>query len=111
LDNRWESSNIQTLLVIQKNRLVTKTEVETNETAFFVSNAKLTKESGSELFNAAGLHWRIETDNNIRDVNFGEDEIRCFNKNTSRMMAVSISLALNLLKRRNINNNIRVLRE
>jgi len=111
LNKRWEKSNIQTLLVIERNRLVTKTEVETNETAFFVSNEKLTKETGLELFNAARRHWTIETDNNIRDVNFGEDEIRCFNKNTSRMMAVSISLALNLLRRRNINNNIRILRE
>jgi len=111
LVSRWKDSDIQTLLVVERTRFITKTKTETNETAYFVSNKKLTKVSGLELFNAARQHWRIETDNNIRDVNFGEDEIRSFNKNTSRMMAVSISFALNLLRRINSKNNIRILRE
>jgi len=108
---RWKNSDIQTLLVVQRNRFIAKTKIETTETAYFVSNKKLTKESGLELFNAARQHWRIEADNNIRDVNFGEDEIRSFNKNTSRVMAVSLSIVLNLLRRINNKNNIRILRE
>ncbi len=111
LDKRWANSNIQTLIVIERNTLVTKTKKESKETAFFVSNKKLDEQSGLELFKAARNHWVVESDNYIRDVNFGEDEIICFNSNTSRMMAICISSALNQLRKMNINNNIKALRE
>ena len=111
LNNRWKDTDIQTLLVIERKRFIQKTKKETNETAYFISNKKLAKKSGFELFNAAREHWSIEADNHIRDVNIGEDEIISFDRNTSRMMAVSISWALNLLRKINIKNNIKALRE
>ena len=46
----------------------------------------------------------------MRDTNFGEDQIINFNSNSTRVMAVGISWALNLLKKSQ-NNKIRELRE
>ncbi len=111
LDSRWYKSNIQSLVVVERTRYIVKTKVETKETAYFISNKKIEQNTGKELINAARQHWTIESDNHVRDVNFGEDEIICFNKNASRMMAISISLAINLLRPLNKNNNIKALRE
>ncbi len=111
LSTRWKNTDIQTLLVVDRQRFIPKTQKETNETAYFISNKRVDGKSGLELFNAAREHWSIESDNHIRDVNIGEDDIISFDKNTSRMMAVSISLALNLLRKINSKNNLKALRE
>ena len=77
----------------------------------FISNQKLDKNSAQGLVNAVRNHWAVESDNNTRGTNFGEDQIVNFDSNSARVMAVGISWALNLLRKNNENNNIRELRE
>ncbi len=67
--------------------------------------------NGKELFQACREHWVIKADNHVRDVNFGEDNIHCFLKNIPRVLATILGTVLNLLRRRNRNNNLAALKE
>ena len=111
LDKGWKGTGIKSLIVIKRRRYITKTGKKSTKTVCFVSNQKLSYCSGKELFENARKHWLIESDNYIRDVNFGEDKIKCFESNTPRVMAVCLNWTINLLKRKNKQNNIRALRE
>lgn len=111
LNPRWEKSNIQTLIAIERDRTVLKSGEHSNETAYFITNLTLTEATGNELFTACRNHWGIESDNYVRDVNFGEDKIHCLLENIPRVMAVALGSVLNLLRRKNKRNNLRELRE
>ncbi len=110
LDKKWVKTDIQTLVAVERDRTIVKTKKESNETAYFVTNLKLDEQTGKELFNATRNHWSIESDNWVRDVNFGEDKIRCLKENIPRVMGVVLGSVLNLLRRKN-KNNLRALRE
>lgn len=110
LDKKWVKTDIQTLVAVERNRTIVKTKKESNETAYFVTNLKLDEQTGKELFDAVRNHWSIESDNWVRDVNFGEDKIQCLKKNIPRVMGVVLGSVLNLLRRKN-KNNLRALRE
>lgn len=111
LDFKWNNTNIQTLITIERERIILKNGQHSNETVFFISNLKLDKTRGKELFTACRNHWIIEADNYVRDVNFGEDKIHCLIKKIPRIIAIALSTILNILRRKNKKNNLRELRE
>lgn len=111
LDDRWKNTNIQTLVAIERDRTVLKNGQHSNETAYFIANLKLDHTTGNELFNACRNHWRVEADNYVRDVNFGEDKIHCLLEKIPRIMAIALGTVLNILRRKNKTNNLRELRE
>ena len=111
LAKRWLKTGVKTLVLIERNRQRCKTGHISHEKAYFITNLKLDENSAQDLVHAVRNHWAIESDNNTRDTNFGEDQIIGFDSNTARVMAVGISWALNLLRKNNVNNNIRELRE
>ena len=111
LEERWSETGIQTLVTTTRERESVKAGKVSYETSYFVSNLKLTEKSSEGLSNAVRSHWSVESDNNIRDTNYGEDKIICFDTNTSKVMAVCISWSLNLLRKKNIQNNLKALRE
>lgn len=111
LEKCWEDSQMIVLVVVERDRLQVKTGKSSHETAYFVTNMGLSPENAYELFVAVREHWSVESDNNVRDTNFGEDHIHSFDSNTSRTMAIYITWALNLLRRKNKGNNIKALRE
>ena len=80
-DERWEGADFQTL--IQVNRVVydCKKKTEYNETAFYLSNQALKNTAGCppehvELAQAIRGHWKVETNNHIRDITLKEDQQR-----------------------------------
>lgn len=111
LAKRWIKTGVKTLVLIYRSRQKCKTGHISHEKTYFISNQKLDKNSAQGIFNAVRNHWAVETDNHIRDTNFGEDQIVNFDSNSARVMAVGISWVLNLLRKKNKNNNIRELRE
>ena len=74
---RWSDSGFATLIVMER-KTTTKKGI-TQETSFYLSNEKLTEDKsdpGRELFEAIRGHWRVESDNWVRDVTFQEDSVR-----------------------------------
>ncbi len=111
LDDRWEKSGIQTLIVVNRERTILKTDKKSDEIVYFISNLNLSQTTGKELFNAVRNHWKVEADHYVRDVTLGEDKIQCLKENIPRVMAVAIGTVLNLFRRKNTKNNITELRE
>ena len=71
----------------------------------------ITLNDGNELYRAVRNHWSVEADNYIKDVNLGEDYLKCYKTNRSRVIASVFNVAVNLLRRKNKVNNLRVVRE
>ncbi len=111
LEPRWYGSGVKTLIVVDRETYNLKKGKRSQETAFYMTNRPLNQKSAPEVFHATREHWGIESNNGVRDNNFGEDHILSFHANMARTMAVFITWALNLLRRNNKENNISALRE
>jgi predicted transposase YbfD/YdcC len=111
LEPRWHKTAIQTLVVIDRQRLRLKDGQESGERAYFITNQTLTGQAGADLFEAVRKHWSVEIDNHVRDVTLGEDYIICRESNRMRSVASIINTGLNLIRRHNTNNNFVALRE
>lgn len=111
LDERWKDTAIQSLIVIDRERLRLKDGKQSQERACFISNLPLGAHSALGLFNGVRNHWSVEADNYIRDVTLGEDKIRCNNAARSRMIASVINIALNLMRKQDNKGNIKAFRE
>jgi len=61
-------------------------------------------ESGRELFEAIRGHWRVESDNWVRDVTFQEDSVRTKSGNQAQVMAGLRTLAMRLFRQAKIPN-------
>ena len=112
LDERWKNSGIQTLIAVHRQRTSVKNSKFSQEVACLVSNKIASNELiGLELFAGVRNHWSVESDNYVKDVTMGEDYIRCKYSHRIRVIASVFNLALNLTRKKNITNNIRVVRE
>jgi predicted transposase YbfD/YdcC len=67
--------------------------------------------AGNELYRAVRNHWSVESDNFIKDVNLGEDNLKCYETNRSRAIASVLNVPVNLFRRKNITNNLRIVRK
>jgi len=105
-DQGWKPTNSTTLIVVNRERLHTKTKKITQETCYWLSNQILDKESFSEICKAIRNHWGIETHHNIRDVQMGEDDIKISNQKEALVVASFITLALNLIEKKGSNKSI-----
>lgn len=70
-DPRWDTSHFRTLIQINRSRIKLKTNEQSDELAFYISNGKAQKNHG--YFDAVRNHWSVETSNHIRDVSLRED--------------------------------------
>ena len=112
LDERWKDSGIQTLIAVHRQRTRVKNGKFSQEVACLVSNKIASDEPiGLELFGGVRNHWSVESDNYVKDVTMGEDYIRCKYSHRIRAIASVFSVALNLMRKKNITNNVRVVRE
>ena len=102
---RWSDSGFATLIVME--RKTTKKQKTTQETSFYLSNQKLPEaqsSQGRELFDALRNHWRVESDNWVRDVTFQEDSVRTKSGNQAQVMAGLRTLAMRLFRKAKIEN-------
>jgi len=111
LEQRWHKTQLQTLIVLDRQRLRLKDGVKSQEKAYFITNQPLTGQAGVEVFEAIRKHWSVETDNHVRDVTLGEDYIRCKESNRIRAMACMINIGLNLMRNHNKDSNFNAFRE
>ena len=104
-DERWQGANFQTLVKIERTSLNLKSQTESSETAYYLSNQQLKKgTTDQELFNAVRGHWNVETNNNIRDVTFKEDHLKTKHQKISRNIATCRTYILNLLYKLKLKN-------
>ena len=98
-DERWTKSNFQTLIKVERTSLECKTKKERVETSYYMSNLKTSNEKEDELFNAVRNHWKVETNNYVRDVTFKEDNLKTKESVISKVMACGRTFAINLLSK------------
>jgi predicted transposase YbfD/YdcC len=110
LNSRWSASGVHTLVVVERERTVSKTNKISTETSYWISNMPLNEANFIELFTAVRQHWSIEVHHNYRDKQLGEDNLVSRNENQCRFMSTCITLAMNLLKNQKT-KNMTVLRE
>lgn len=97
-DQRWENSNLSTLISVNRMRTDTKTMVTSQEIAFYMTNAKPSNQKeADELFLATRKHWTVEVTNHIRDVSLKEDALKTKNDMVTKTAASMRTLVLNLL--------------
>lgn len=77
-DKRWEATNFRSLFKVVRQRTFLKTGDHSEETAYYISNARLPKpiEFSEEYFDAIRNHWSVEVNNHVRDVSLNEDNFR-----------------------------------
>jgi hypothetical protein len=108
---RWAKSQMKTLLVVKRKIKRSKDGNYSHQMAYYVSNKALVGKTGLELFNAVRGHWAVESDNYVREVTLGEDQIKCKQVPRIRIIASAINTVLNNIRRTDKNNNIRAFRE
>ncbi len=109
-DPRWEASGLNILTVM--NRIVThvKKGTVTSETSYYVSNKRgeikveIDQNQQSELFNAIRNHWKVESNNYIRDVTFKEDSIKTKDKNQGQIMSLLRTVAIKFIRKTGTDN-------
>jgi len=77
-DKRWKTTNFRSLFKVIRHRTILKTDSHSEETAYYISNGKLSNEleEAVEYFDAIRNHWSVEVNNHIRDVSLSEDNLR-----------------------------------
>ena len=111
LESRWHKANVQSMMVIERKTERCKTSLKSCEKAYYISNMAAHPDNGIALFNAIRGHWRVESNNYIRDTTFGEDDIRTKKCGLIRTLATFLNLAINQLQKRNQLANLNILRE
>ena len=107
LDKRWKASSLQTLVVMKRKTLTFKTQKETEEDSYYISNSVVDKEHpqvASDLVRAIRKHWSVESNNWILDVTFNEDKVRIKQKNQAHIMSRLRAFVLQLLRKAKIPN-------
>ena len=72
-DERWEGCQIRTAIKVKRERIELKSGKKSVEESYYLSNEVGNYE---ELAKAVRLHWRVETNNHLRDVSLKEDKMR-----------------------------------
>ncbi len=97
LHERWESTGMQTLIVMDRRTDDLKIGDTSAERSYYVSNQAASGHE-RELFDVIRGHWRIESMNWIRDVTFNEDHVRTQEPNTGHILSLLRTIALQLLQ-------------
>lgn len=101
-DKRWENSGIRTLVVTHRQTTKMKTGHYSEETSYHISNQRVTNENKTtmkSLADAVRGHWSVEADNYVRDVTFGEDQIKTQKGNSTRIWAAIRTIGINIIRK------------
>lgn len=103
-DKRWEKSGFQTLVWVERTSWDCKNNTQSKEISYYISNLKRSEENGNELFDAVRNHWKIETNNYVRDVSLNEDKLRTKHTKSSQLLAGCRTLVVNFLTKEKLDN-------
>ena len=98
-DERWSKSNFQTLIQVERTSYECKTQKECAETSYYISNLKISNIKDHELFNAVRRHWKVETNNYVRDITLKEDNLKTKEEAISKVLACGRTFVVNLLNK------------
>lgn len=100
IDNRWQHSGLQTLVVMNRETFNQSTQKTSNETAYYLSNHPHSSKqyTVNTLANAIRGHWSVESNNWQLDVTFGEDRVQVENGNQAQIMGKLRCFAMNLMR-------------
>lgn len=73
-DDRWQTSEFRTLFKVNRKQVDLKTEKESSEVAYYISN--VAQNEANDCFEAIRKHWSVEVNNHLRDVTLDEDGLR-----------------------------------
>ena len=107
-DKRWCNSGIKTIIKVKRESYNCKKQKWTSETSYYISNYE---KDLKELTIAIRKHWSVEVMNRVRDVNFGEDNLKSKLINVQRNFSSLLTQIINKLSTMNIENNFNILRE
>lgn len=93
-NSRWQVADIQRLIVVDRHFTQIKTGKVSQEESFYITNS--IKHEDAVLAGAIRGHWRIESGHWVRDVTYGEDAIRCSNRQRMKTLSLLLSAALTL---------------
>lgn len=99
-DERWNKSNFQTLVKVDRTSYDCKTKKESKEASYYVSNFITLTENKDVLFHAVRNHWKVETNNYVRDVTFKEDKLKTKETLISKTLACGRTFAINILNKK-----------
>lgn len=72
-DKRWKPSNLSSLILVERERLETKTGKYSCQVDLYISNIA---PNTIDCFTPIRQHWQVEVNNHIRDVTLKEDKLR-----------------------------------
>ena len=100
IDNRWQHSGLQTLVVMKRETFNQLSQKTSNETSYYLSNhANDRKQHTVEtLAHAIRGHWSVESNNWQLDVTFGEDRVQVGHDNQAQIMGKLRCFAMNLIR-------------
>lgn len=73
VDKRWKTSNLSSLIEVQRERLEVKTGKESFQTDLYMTNIE---PDGEDCFAPIRNHWSVEVNNHVRDVTLKEDQLK-----------------------------------
>ena len=104
---RWSDSGLQTLVVMERRTIKTAQQKVSSELSYYLSNQKISPEQFNlqvELFTAIRRHWRVESENWIRDVTFNEDKVKTKCADQAHVMACLRTFVVQLFRKANLKN-------
>lgn len=104
---RWQASHFRTLIVMNRQRTELRKQKTSSETRYYLSNAAVEAENEpqqKDLMLAIRGHWGVESENWIRDVTFGEDEVKTKDGRQAQVMAGLRTLSLRLFRKAKLGN-------
>jgi len=102
LDDRWEASQLTTLIVIQRNSIDIKKGKKSKGTSYYISNQRVStnnENEATELIRAIKKHWGVESNNWILDVTFNEDNVLTKAKNQAHILGRLRGFVLQILRK------------
>lgn len=100
IDNRWQHSGLQTLVVMKRETFNQSSQKTSHETSYYLSNHANDRKQHTvkTLANAIRGHWSVESNNWQLDVTFGEDRVQVGHDNQAQIMGKLRCFAMNLIR-------------
>lgn len=107
LDERWATSQLQTLIIMRRDSTEIKKEKSSTGVSYYLSNQPVSAEQPKEaeaLVESIQKHWGVESNNWILDVTFNEDNIITKAKNQAHILGRLRGFVLQMLRKAGVKN-------
>ena len=102
LDKRWRPTKPRFLVEVIRETYTAAEQHTTQEVSYYITNDASTTDAAEHLTTlciAIRSHWRVESNNWVRDVTMGEDSVRVKATNQAQVLALLRGLVLTLARK------------